>query len=550
MAGQRRSARVSLGVAVAGAVVVTLAACTGGAQTTRSAGGPPTRAGTAPTAQGDTAPATQPTTSAITAAPTAPPAQVCGSQALLNGPATAPKGAIEVPAGNNGSFGFNQANTTYWFAPGVHTLGTGEFANIAPASDDTYIGAPGAILDGQHKNDSAFDGTAEHVLIEYLTIRNFGTNGGDQQEGVVNHDSGSYWTISHSTIADNAGAGTMVGSHNTLTWNCLRDNQQYGFNAYSNNGEITDLVLDHNEIAGNDTFDYEAKQPGCGCSGGGKFWDVVNAKVTSNWVHDNKSVGLWADTNNAGFEFAGNYISDSQGVGLVYEISYNAVIEYNTFSRNGVAGGPTSSGFPTSAIYISESGADSRVNSNYKDSPFLIAHNVFVDNWGGVILWENSNRFCASPDNTSSGYCTLVDPKATVKACGNASLIKTQPYFADCRWKTQNALVEFNQFTFTPSAVGKSCTAARLCGYNGVFSEYGSDPSWSPYHADLVPTAIAFHQDNKFYDNTYSGPWCFMGWQLGTSVGFEQWQAAASVSGDQFGQDAKSVHAGASGACS
>jgi hypothetical protein len=190
------------------------------------------------------------------------------------------------------------------------------------------------------------------------------------------------------------------------------------------------------------------------------------------------------------------------------------------------------------------------VNSNYKNSPFLIAHNVFVDNWGGVILWENSNRFCASPDNTSSGYCTLVNPKATVKACGNASLIKTQPYFADCRWKTQNALVEFNQFTFTPSAVGKSCTAAHLCGYNGVFSEYGSDPSWSPYHADLVPTAIAFHQDNKFYDNTYSGPWCFMGWQLGTSVGFGQWQAAASVSGNQFGQDAKSVHTDASGACS
>ena len=47
-----------------------------------------------------------------------------------------------------------------------------------------------------------------------------------------------------------------------------------------------------------------------------------------------------------------------------------------------------------------------------------------------------------------------MNPKATVKACGNASLIKTQPYFADCRWKTQNALVEFNQFTFTPSAVG------------------------------------------------------------------------------------------------
>ena len=67
---------------------------------------------------------------------------------------------------------------------------------------------------------------------------------------MVNHDSGPYWTISHSTITGNAGAGVMLGSHDTLTWNCLQDNQQYGFNAYSNNGEITDLVLDHNEIIG------------------------------------------------------------------------------------------------------------------------------------------------------------------------------------------------------------------------------------------------------------------------------------------------------------
>ena len=90
----------------------------------------------------------------------------------------------------------------------------------------------------------------------------------------------------------------MLGSHDTLSWNCLENNQQYGFNAYSNAGEVTSLVLDHNEIAGNDTYNYEARQPGCGCSGGGKFWNVVGAKVTDNWILNNKSVGLWADSNN------------------------------------------------------------------------------------------------------------------------------------------------------------------------------------------------------------------------------------------------------------
>ena len=62
--------------------------------------------------------------------------------------------------------------------------------------------------------------------------------------------------------------------------------------------------------------------------------------VTNNWVLDNKSVGLWADTDNAGFEFVGNYIQNNEDVGLIYEISYNALIEYNTFNHNGAADGP------------------------------------------------------------------------------------------------------------------------------------------------------------------------------------------------------------------
>ncbi len=41
-----------------------------------------------------------------------------------------------------------------------------------------------------------------------------------------------------------------------------------------------------------------------------------------------------------------------------------------------------------------------------------------------------------------------------------------------------------------------------------------------------------------------------MGWQLGTSVSFNQWRAAANVGAAHFGQDAKSTHTGPSRACS
>ena len=94
----------------------------------------------------------------------------------------------------------------------------------------------------------------------------------------------------------------------------------------------------------------------------------------------------------------------------MYEISYNALIKDNLFVRNAIGMGATNPGFPTSALYISESGSDSRVHSKYGSS-FQITGNMFINNWSGVILWENANRFCGSPDNSSTGVCTLVAPE-------------------------------------------------------------------------------------------------------------------------------------------
>ena len=455
--------------------------------------------------------------------PSSPPARICGNAAILGaGPTSAPAGAVTVPAGSNAGVDFSQPHATYWFAPGVHTLGSGQYTQISPGRGSTYVGAPGAILDGRQDNLYAFGGSAAGVTISYLTVQNFGGEGENQDQGVVNVDSASGWTVDHSTLKDNGGAAIMLGSHNTLSHDCLADNQQYGFNAYSPNGPV-DLVVKNNEIAGNDTYNWEAHSPGCGCTGGGKFWDVKNAVIENNWIHDNHSVGLWADTNNRGFEFKNNYISGNYDYGLIYEISYNAVIEQNTFVRNGLKSGPKSHGFPVSAIYISESGSDQRVRGDF-GSTFTIAKNSFIDNWGGVILWENADRFCNSPANTSSGSCTLVDPSvASIKSC-NSAKINRQPYYDDCRWKTQNVLVEDNLFTFKPSDIGPSCTPANECGFQGMFSEYGTFPKWSPYQKTIVEQQITYDQNNHFRANTYVGPWVFMVYEQGNVVNWAQWQ--------------------------
>jgi hypothetical protein len=454
----------------------------------------------------------------------APPAPVCGTNAVLGGgPTSPPSGAVSVPTGNDAGVDLARPHTVYWFAPGKHTLGPGIYRQVDPGEGSTFIGAPGAILDGQHENYYAFGGVSSNVRIRYLTVENFGALGGNNNEGVVNHNSAPGWAIDHSTITLNAGAGVMLGSDNTLSYDCLSDNQQYGFNAYSPTGPVN-LVLDHNQISGNDTYNWESKIPGCGCTGGGKFWDVTNAVITDNWIDGNHSTGLWADTDNRGFEIKGNYISDNYSYGLVYEISYNALVEGNTFVRNGLGEGPKNPGFPTSAIYLSESGSDPNVPGPYNKT-LEISDNKFIDNWGGVTLWENSNRFCNSPANTSSGACTLDNPGVVNLQSCNAGNLKSEPYYSECRWKTENVSVDHNVFDFAPTDLGASCTPANDCGLQGIFSEWGTYPTWSPYLSETVEKAITFGQNNSFSSNDYTGPWSFVALEQGNTVSWAQWRS-------------------------
>jgi hypothetical protein len=503
---------------------------------------PPTTSAPTTTTAAPTTTATRvPTTSTTTLPapngswPSSPPAKICGNTSLLSGPATAPVGAITVPAGNNSSLDLGQAGKTYWFAPGVHTLGTGEYSQIIPSDNSTYIGAPGAIIDGQGKNRYAFTQQARNVTIKYLTIRNFVA---PNSEGTVNHDSGVGWTMQYLTVVNNGGAGIFLGAGNVASYNCLKDNSQYGFQAYSGQGGASNIVLDHNEIVGNNTGDWESKIDGCGCTGGGKFWDVRNVRVTNNYVHDNKSVGLWADTNDNNFLFEGNWIENNDREAIFWEISYNAAIRNNVIRHNNLKSGQarlaSGDNFADAAIYISESGGDARVPYDLVGSPTIdISNNLIEDNYNGVTLWENADRFCGSPANTSTGYCTLVNPSVAKVSTCNSENVSKAPYYSDCRWKTQNVKVHHN--TFTMDRANFFDCSAEMCGRNAVFSNYGTYPSWSPYKGDVITKAITYNQGNVFSNNTYLGTWNFMPVDTGHHVSLLAWKAAP------YNQDAGST---------
>lgn len=493
-------------------------------------------AGTAPPGPAP-APQSPPLTANRVAGPGAPrPARTC-TRPVRAGPVAPPRGAVRVSGRLDLAVARHRAGTTYWLTPGVHVLGSSAFDQVDPKRGDTIIGAPGAVLDGRRRNHYAFGGHATGVRIKNLTVRNFGTSLTDDfNEGVINHDAGHGWRMTALTVHDNAGAGVFLGSGDVLAHSCVVANGQYGISAFADAG-VVGLRVEDNEIAGNATARWEKRQPGCGCSGGGKFWATRNAVVRGNLVRDNLGVGLWADTDNTGFLFSRNVFARNQDAGLIYETSYNARIVHNTFTRNALVGGPADPGFPHAALYVSESGSDPRAGARY-GRVFVIAHNRFRDNWSGVVLWENADRFAGSPANTSSGITTLVSAAATVKACSTPSAVARAPLVDDCRWKTQHVRVKHNRFVLSTARVGHGCAASRGCGYVGLFSNYGSFPSWSPYVGTVVEDHITFAQDNRFGANRYVGPWRFMVHEQGHVVGWRAWRGAP------YGQDAGSVRRG------
>ncbi len=225
--------------------------------------------------------------------------------------------------------------------------------------------------------------------------------------------------------------------------------------------------------------------------------------MADNYIHDNWGPGGWADTDNANTTYNGNAIIRNEGPAIFEEISYNFSIRNNYMADNGWIDGLSNPGFPTPAIYISESGSD-RVFGGVPACPeascsgrgsytrrSLISGNVLVDNGGSIFLWQSSNRFCS---DGADGICTLVDGgrrgRFTISGCrshltsasismstyaGRATGSPPRDWWDGCLWRTENVSITHNVIDFSPARI-TDCNQADwpACGAGGMFSEYGS----------------------------------------------------------------------------
>ena len=245
---------------------------------------------------------------------------------------------------------------------------------------------------------------------------------------------------------------STLGSYVTIEYSCLTQNAEGAFN----NGGVGDVIA-NNEISWNGLGEYPdlgaGGPPGtspntCGCSGGGKLFFTLNVDVVNNYVHDNYNKGIWFDFDNSGMLISHNYVANNFAEGIMVEGSFNADIADNTLIGNGWAsngawqagygGGACDSkgdscavgeglldgyggSFPYGAIYLPNTGGNPNLTQVAIPSSIAVpgcasacmvkvrypGHlyvqgNVLVNNFGGINVYTDTNRYPGNIDGDST----------------------------------------------------------------------------------------------------------------------------------------------------
>lgn len=328
------------------------------------------------------------------------------SASAAQGGATVTLGNSSIPLVNYASVVIGSDTYTLTSVAGSqsgYTIGVGSLDTAVGAKTPVYYNAP-----------------AGGVTVSYLDIAH------DSHVTTGTITTGSAWTITHNNIHDgymNAsgtptpGDGVAIygGDQGTIEYNCLSKMGDYGINVFGTNNKF-----DYNEVY---ESNYEP-DPGCGCSGGGKWWGTLNADIVDNaFINDSPggSFPVWLDNGNSGTLIQGNYFDKSVYGAISSETGFNLDIDNNMFLDGGWG---TGSGCGDSncagSIGLNSSGGFNVPGSRYENE-ILITNNQFFDDWGGVTVWQSGGRSCENSGEgwpNDAAYCSGGFPNTAAPAAG------------------------------------------------------------------------------------------------------------------------------------
>jgi parallel beta-helix repeat protein len=213
----------------------------------------------------------------------------------------------------------------------------------------------------------AFQGAGANVTIRGLIIERYAT---PFTRGTI-EAAGSGWLIEDNELRYGHGIGISTGDLTVARRNTVHHYIQLGMG-----GAGSGAVVEDNEIA----YTNNPQMVAYGWAAGGTKWhNTQDLVLRGNYVHHNLGPGLWTDIDNIRTLIESNRVDDNSRFGIYRETSYDAVIRYNTASRNGF-------GMPK-AQPVRGGGIAIRSSSNVE-----IYGNTLADNKAGIDIHQNVTR--------------------------------------------------------------------------------------------------------------------------------------------------------------
>ena len=298
----------------------------------------------------------QPTEPPVDGAPVAVSASVGG----------APTAVIQLYPGDSIQPKVNAAPTGSLFLIGA---GVYRRQTITPKDGMSFVGAPGAVLDGEGVTPYAFETLVTHpknVTIQGLVITRYAP---PAQRAAIQGDNGTGWVISDNEVSYSAYEGVHPGRLAQVRRNRVHHNRVGGIAGH----KADSTLVEQNEVAfnGNGLVETASTAEAAGM----KFMRQYGLVIRNNDVHDNIR-GLWMDTGYPGTIIEGNTVTRSEKFGIWIEATYGAIVRNNTASYNG---GTTTGG------WLGHAGIQVTNSPNVE-----IYGNVVSNNMNGIGVMETS----------------------------------------------------------------------------------------------------------------------------------------------------------------
>ena len=210
--------------------------------------------------------------------------------------------------------------TSFAIAAGVHRRQV-----VRPKDGMSFIGEPGAVLDGEDAAPQAFDAyRTKNVTVRGLRITRYRP---PNLNAAIEGADSTGWVVEENEIDHNSNGalrtyGIRIGSSWIVRGNRIHHNGWVGIEGYNE----TDTLIERNEVYANPPAPFNDT---VGEAANMKLFGCGRIVIRDNHVHDGPFYGIWLDRSQPDMVIDGNRVINHGEAGIWYEASYEGVIRNN-----------------------------------------------------------------------------------------------------------------------------------------------------------------------------------------------------------------------------